>query len=71
MRTSYAMMALRVTPPTEDEGAEVDGAKKAGRVVVSIWGHLDLSCTSLCQTIAASMALIIVKWGDSGKETKK
>ena len=26
MRTSYAMMALSVTPPTEEEGAEVDRA---------------------------------------------
>ena len=26
MHTSYAIMVLRVTPPVEDEGAEVDGA---------------------------------------------
>ena len=61
MRTSCAMMALRVTPPTKDEGAEVDGAEEARGVAVSIRGHLGLSCTSLRQTIAASMALIIVK----------
>ena len=34
MRTSYAMMASRVTPPTEDEGAEVNGAEKAGGVAM-------------------------------------
>ena len=61
MRTSYVMMASRVTPPAEDEGAEVDGAKEAGGVVVSVQGHLGLSCASLRQTVAASMALIIVK----------
>ena len=26
MRTSYAMMAPSVTPPSEEEGTEVDGA---------------------------------------------
>ena len=43
MRTSFAMMALRVTSPIEDEGAKVDGAVKAGGVTVSIRGRLDLS----------------------------
>ena len=41
MNTSYTMMAPRVTPPAEDEGAEVEGAKEAGGVAVSIRGHLD------------------------------
>ena len=43
MRTSFAMMALKVTSPIEDEGAEVDGAVEAGGVIVSIWGRLGLS----------------------------
>ena len=61
MRTSCAMMALRVTPPAEDEGAEVDEVEEVGGEAVSIRGHLGLSCTSLRQTRATSMALIIVK----------
>ena len=48
MPTSYAMMASRVTPPTEDKGAKVDGAVEAEGVAVSIRGRLDLSCASLC-----------------------
>ena len=39
MRTNYAMMALRVTSPTEEEGAEVDGVEEAGGVAVSICGR--------------------------------
>ena len=56
MHTSYAMMASSVTPPTEDEGAEVDGEVEARGVVVSVRGRLDLSCASLYQTVTASMA---------------
>ena len=36
MRTSYAMMASRVTPLAEDEGIEVERAKEARTVVVSV-----------------------------------
>ena len=61
MRTSYAMMASSVTPPTEDEGTKVDGAVKAGGAVVCVWGYLDLSCASFRLTVAASMVLITVK----------
>ena len=41
MRSSCAMMASSVTPPTEEEeeGAEVDGAEWAGGVAVSVCGH--------------------------------
>ena len=36
MHTICAMMALSVTPPVEDKGAEVDGAIEAGGAVVSV-----------------------------------
>ena len=61
MHTSYAMMALSVTPPAEDEGPEVDGVVEVGGVVISIWGCLSLSCAALHRTIAASMPHITVK----------
>ena len=61
MCTSCAMKALKVTPPAEDEGVEVDGVKEAGGVVVSILGALGLSCASLLLKVATSMALITVK----------
>ena len=64
MRISYAMMALSVTPPIEDEGAEVDGAVEAGGAAIAIQGCLDRSCVVLLLTIAASMAHMNVKWGD-------
>ena len=40
MRISYAIMVSRVTPPAEDEGADVDGVEKARGVVVSVRGYL-------------------------------
>ena len=57
MRTSYAMMASRVTPPAE-EGAEVDGEEEAGGVTVSVHGPFDQSWASLHRTVIASMAYI-------------
>ena len=33
------MMAMRVTPPAKEEGAEVDGAEEAGRVAIPIRGN--------------------------------
>jgi len=46
MHTSYAMMASRVTPPIEDEGAvETRG------VATSVWGRLGLSYASLCRMV--------------------
>ena len=36
MRLNCAMMASRVTPPTEEEEAEVDGVEWARGVVVSV-----------------------------------
>ena len=43
MCTSYAMMASRVTPPAEDEGAGVEGVEEARRVAVSIRDRLSRS----------------------------
>ena len=39
MRTSYAMMTSRVTPPAEEEGAEVGVVEEAGGVTVSVRGR--------------------------------
>ena len=61
MHTSSAMMASRVTPPAEDEGMEVNGAVEARGFTVFVWGRLGLSYASFWLTVAASMALIIVK----------
>ena len=58
MRTSCAMMTSSVSPPAEDEGAEVDGAIEARGAVVYVWGCLGLRFAVLCQTVAASMAHI-------------
>ena len=41
MRTSCTMIALRVTPPIEDDEAEVEEAEEAGGVVVLVHGCLD------------------------------
>ena len=66
MRTSYAIMASSVTPPTEEEGVEVDGAIEAGGATIYIWGCLERSFAKFRLTVAASMAHMNVKWGDSG-----
>ena len=66
MHTSYAMMALSVTPPTKDEGMEVDRVVEAGGAAVSVLGCLGRSCAALRQAVATSMAHLNVKWGDPG-----
>ena len=43
MHTSYAMMASRVTPLVEEEGAEVDGVEEARGVIVSVHGRFGRS----------------------------
>ena len=43
MRWSCTMTALKVTPPTKEEGADVDGAKNAGGVAISVHGRFDRS----------------------------
>ena len=65
------MMASKVTPPAEDEGAEVDGAVQVRGVTVFVQGHLGLSCAALRLTVAESMAPMAEKIGDLGKKTEK
>ena len=54
-------MASNVTPPAEDEEAEVDGVVEVGGVTVSVRGRLDLSYASLRRTVATFMAHMTVK----------
>ena len=61
MGTSCSMMASSVTPPTEDERAEVHGAVEAEKATVCVWGRLSLSCASLHRTVALFMASITEK----------
>jgi len=63
------MITSRVTPPTEEEGAEVDGAEGVGGVANP--DCLERSYASLHLTIAESMAHITWKWSDTGKGTEK
>ena len=63
------MIASRVTPLAEEEGAEVDGAEEVGGAAVP--DRLEHSCTSLRLMVAAFMAHITWKWSEMGKETKK
>ena len=60
------MMALSVTPPAEEEGAEVDRAVEVEGVAVSVRGYLERSCARLLLMVVASMAHIYKKWGDLG-----
>ena len=63
------MIALRVTPPAEEEEAKVDGVEGVGGAVNS--DRLERSYTSLRLTVAASIAPITWKWSDKGKGTEK
>ena len=63
------MIALRVTPPTEEEGAKVDGAEGVGGV--ADLNCLEQNCTLLLLTVVASIAPITWKWSDKGKGIEK
>ena len=63
------MIASRVAPFTEVEGAEVDGVEGVGGAAVP--NRLDQNCASLHLIVAASIAHITLKWSDTGKGTKK
>ena len=60
------MTASKVTPPTEAKGADEDGAKEAGGVVISVCGCFGQSWASLRLTEVAFMAHITEKCVDSG-----
>ena len=51
----------RVTPPTEEEGADVDGVEEARGVAVSVRGRFGRSWALLCLTDASLMAPMIEK----------
>ena len=38
MRSSYAITASKVTPPTDEEGVDVEGAEEVGGVAVFVCG---------------------------------
>ena len=61
MCCNYTMTTLRVTPPADEEGADVDGVKEARGADVSVCGHFGQSWASLYLTAAASMAHITGK----------
>ena len=54
-------MASSITPPLEEEGAEVDGMEGARGVAVSVHSRINQSWASLCQTDAALMTLMTEK----------
>ena len=58
--------SLRVIPPAEEEGVEVDGAEEAEGVAVSVRGRFGQSWASLYRTVATSMAQMTEICGDSG-----
>ena len=60
------MIASRVTPPAEKEGAEVDGVEGVGGV--ANLDRLERSCASFRLMV---MAHITWKWSKIGKETEK
>ena len=63
------MITSRVTPPVEEERAEVDGVDGVGGVADP--NHLERSCVSLRLMVAASMVHITWKWSEMGKGTEK
>ena len=63
------MIASRVTPPNEEEGAKVDVAE--GVEGAAVLNHLDRSCTLLRLTVAVSIAPITWKGSEEGKGNKK
>ena len=63
------MIALRVTPPVEEEGAEVDGVEGVGGA--TNLDHLEHSYALLRLIVAVLMAHITWKWSEMGKGTEK
>ena len=63
------MIASRVTPPVEEEGAEVDGAEEIGGAIDS--DRLERSYALLRLMVAAFIAHITWKWSETGKGIEK
>ena len=63
------MIASRVTPPVEEEGAEVDGAEEIGGAIDS--DRLERSYALLHLMVAAFIAHITWKWSETGKGIEK
>ena len=63
------MIASKVTPSIEVEGAKVDGAEGVGEV--ADLDHLERSCASLYLMVVASMAHTTWKWSEMGKGIEK
>ena len=63
------MIALRVVPPTKEEGAKVDEAEGMGGAVVL--DHLEHSYASLCLTVVVFMAHITWKLSKIAKRIEK
>jgi len=64
MRCSCAMTVLSVTPPTNEEGENVEGVEEAKGVAVSVYGRFNQSWASLRVTVATFMAHITKKCVD-------
>ena len=62
------MIALRVTPLVEEEGAEVDGVEGVGGATNP--DRLEHSYALLYLTVVASMAHMTWKWLETGKGQK-
>ena len=60
------MTALRITPPADEEGTNVEGAEEAGGVAVSVCGRFGRSWSLLHLIGVASMAHIGEKSVDFG-----
>ena len=58
MHYSYTMTASRVTPPADEEGADVEGAEEAGGVAVFVCGSFGRSWALLRLVVVVSMAHI-------------
>ena len=69
MGGSCAIIASSVTPPTEEEGAEVDRAKRAEVVVDP--DRRERSCASLHLMVPVSIAPMTWKGSEEGKGTSK
>ena len=63
------MIALRVTPPVEEEGAEVDGVEGVGGATNP--DRLEHSCALFRLIVVVLMAHITWKWSEMGKGTEK